>query len=1521
MSIITKSRLNSNHKVIKEKIPLKSCGGNPLPVKGHTSISLSVDGQQFPKHHFWVTPIQFDKFAGIIGTDILSNIGAVINCSEKALHWTDNLQRTSKIPLSYVHHLDGEAKIANLTPCVNKKLSCKSVQLVPIADVSIPSNHASVVLAKFRSPLQLNQDYEIESSVLHKDGVIIGRAIVRPWETGCVPVPILNITDKPFLIKANYLLSLAFPASPRVGATAPVSPGDLGDNRQPDSGNSEGEKQISIPIIQIQREGPEESSETPKTTEAMGSEERGEKQRTSEQEKEEDEQSACNPGTSPEQTEGILSHLSTDSPGVSRDQDPQQQLQPAESEQTEEGETPVMERQRDSDQEEPITDYDQQEKISTAVNFSQVEQSVTTTSEQHLDPAEWTAQAWEIQRNHVQKLEEQLPDVTTLLPNPNIVPYRRSRKQNTPEAPLHQRIKRDVSYLATPGDGAELADNLKEIALQAQVPPEYKGEFLKLIYAYQDIFCEDGDPTPSCPLFEQEIKLDTNIPICQRQYPLPKASREALKERVTEFLEAGVVKPSISPYNSPIWPVEKPDGSYRVCVDFRKLNEHILPDPFPMPKIEEILEEFHQMRYFSSLDLYWGFYQVKVKPQDTHKLAFTTSEGRFEFLNLPMGLRLSPAVFQRLMNMVFTDHLNKTLMIYMDDIIVYSPDAKSHLEHLELAFRRLQKAGLHLKAKKCQIFKTEMKFLGFIISGEGTRLDPEKIEAVQKFPIPKDDLGQLQSFLGMVGYFKRHIKDYARIARPLYQMFKGEDTHTKKRKGKVRTVFKKNEWGPAQDAAVQQLKDAATSAPVLVYPDFTKPFILTTDASQYALGFVLSQERETGEHPVAYGSRLLKGAERNYGNHDREWLAIISGIRHFRSYLYGRYFKVRTDHQAIPLIHKGKAMSQRVCKWLLETEGYHFDVEYTPATKIRHADALSRVRWDLLEEKQERNEESSPIGRNINAVSQAEATISASEENDEDTSDRAIAPEGELPDYQPVIDIYEWGKQQKQDPELREKMRWVEQTNPPDYAIHNDTLYQLIRPEDGFVPVAPRVYQKRILAQFHGPPFVGHQGPERTYKSMRRYVYWRGMRKDVEEFIDRCDACQRHKRSYLRIPMQNQVIPPLPFHTVSMDVVGPLPVTEFGEEYLLVIQDMLTRWVELAPMRTTDTKTILSRFENYWIKRYGYPQRLLTDRASVFVGREMAEFCDFFGIEKIHTTAYRPEGNGANERSHQELTKYFSMYLEHQNKNKWRWLLPNAMYVLNTTDHSALGMSPYQALFAFVPPLGALGYPRKESEDQTKFEEYYGLHRDQLLEVRKRAAEMLQDAQNKVIQRYNQHSHQIPFKIGDYVLYKNHTPKTKFDPKYTGPWKIIGQISRTVFELAMGKYRFSAHAVYLKPYHGHVIEEPEEEAPAEVDEERLMPVVYEDEQDILDDGTQQQEDLTSDDEELGPRSRAERFRNIGSNIRRKLFKTLPQIRPSPVLSSAPIPFRIPNSEVSPGFDTPLRRGIRDRRQPDRLTYR
>jgi hypothetical protein len=257
-----------------------------------------------------------------------------------------------------------------------------------------------------------------------------------------------------------------------------------------------------------------------------------------------------------------------------------------------------------------------------------------------------------------------------------------------------------------------------------------------------------------------------------------------------------------------------------------------------------------------------------------------------------------------------------------------------------------------------------------------------------------------------------------------------------------------------------------------------------------------------------------------------------------------------------------------------------------------------------------------------------------------------------------------------------------------------------------------------------------------------------------------------------------------------------------GEEYILVIQDMTTRWVELAPMKNTDTASILDKFMVSWVCRYGPPQRLLTDRASTFVGTMSQEYCRFFGIEKIHTTAYRPQGNGMNERMHQELTKYFSMYLDGQSKAKWRWLLHDAAWAYNTAYHTALGTSPYEVLFGVPPPFGPLGIPQL-TEEIDDFPKFFGLRRKQLLERRKLTQQSIATAQEKMVQYQNRHTHAIRFKIGDYVLYQNHNKKTKWDPKFLGPWKITDIISPVVYELDLDGYRFTAHATYLKPYKGH----------------------------------------------------------------------------------------------------------------------
>jgi transposase InsO family protein len=813
--------------------------------------------------------------------------------------------------------------------------------------------------------------------------------------------------------------------------------------------------------------------------------------------------------------------------------------------------------------------------------------------------------------------------------------------------------------------------------------------------------------------------------------------------------------------------VKKKDGTWRLCVDFREINKKLQHDPFPLPKIDQMIDQFGGAQFLSTGDLFWGFYHVKIRDEDTHKLAFSTDTSRFEFVHMPMGLKIAPAVFQRLMNLTLDDYLRKFVLVYMDDLIIYSETKKEHFNHLTQVFDRMRDAGLRLKIEKCSFFQKELKFLGVIISKEGIRLDPDKVAVVRNFPKPDKDLGQLQSFLGMVGYFKRHIPGYAKIARPLFDLLRGEDTHKKKKGGTVHTPYKHHEWGPEQDAAFEKLKELATTAPVLQYPDFERPFILTTDASAYALGYVLSQEFDDGEHPIAYGSRSLKGSEVNYSNTDREMFAIVKGIEHFRPYLYGRPFLVRTDHQAIKFIHNGKSTSSRVLKWALEMADYEFEVIHTPATRIRHADALSRIRHP-------------------------DETVNIPEE-------QVFSLWGkEGIQWEPTVTIHSWANEQKNDPSLARYFQTALGRRDPRFRINNEILYQKIN--DTFVPVAPSNVRYELLKQFHNPPLQGHVGPERTYEKMRKQVFWPGMRRDVYNFIQRCFICQKYNRSYLRTPLQRQIIPPTAFHTVSMDIVGPVPPSPFGDRYILVIQDVLTRWVEFAAMKQADTTTIVNAFMATWITRYGVPQQVLTDRGSNFLSELAQAFYRAFGIKKVNTTAYRPQGNGANERSHGAMKAFFSKYLHSLSKSKWRFLLNDARYAYNTAFHGALGMSPYEALFALTPSLGILGIPYEEKKYPDSFEEYYNMHRRDLISRRKLIQESLDKSQENAITLRNRHSHKIPFEKGDWVLLKNHVPKTKWDEKYRGPWQIADVLSPVIFDIDIDGQRRAVHAAHLKPF-------------------------------------------------------------------------------------------------------------------------
>jgi len=427
---------------------------------------------------------------------------------------------------------------------------------------------------------------------------------------------------------------------------------------------------------------------------------------------------------------------------------------------------------------------------------------------------------------------------------------------------------------------------IKETVRKSECPEQHQKELEQLLMEHRDVLAKKGDPLGLCDYYVPSLPLDTDEPIYQPQYPVPHHMRGPMKEAIEEFLKEGIIEHSKSPYNAPTMMVKKKDYGHRMVIDLRLFNKHLITDPYPLPRISQILEDIGSSKYFSALDLLHGFYNLRINPKDVEKTGFSTYEGHYHFLRLPMGLKNSPATFQRLMNIVLAGALGVFAYIYIDDIVIFSKNIKDHLKHLKIILQKLRDANIKIKFSKSQICMTKIEYLGFIITTDGLMVNPPKVQAVENFPVPTC-VKAVQAFLGLVGYFRIFIYDFAGKAKPLYQLLK-----------KNNKFF----WGPEQQLSFEKLKQALMTAPVLAFPDFKKEFILTTDASQDAIGAILTQVQDGAEKLISCYSKTLVASERNYSNTDREIFAVVQGVKHHRSYLWGSTFVIRTDHSAIPYL-------------------------------------------------------------------------------------------------------------------------------------------------------------------------------------------------------------------------------------------------------------------------------------------------------------------------------------------------------------------------------------------------------------------------------------------------------------------------------------------------------------------------------------------------------------------------------------------------------------------------------------------
>lgn len=464
-----------------------------------------------------------------------------------------------------------------------------------------------------------------------------------------------------------------------------------------------------------------------------------------------------------------------------------------------------------------------------------------------------------------------------------------------------------------------------------EVDGEPKSRILRVLHKFPDVLSKQCGRTS---LTHHRINIAAgHSAIWQPPYRLPYACKDSVEKQLKEMLEEEVIEPSQSDWASPMVLVKKKDGSMKICVDYRKLNGMTHQDAYPMPRVDDILDDIGQAQYFTTLDLARGYWQVPVAEEDRQKMAFTTPFRLFQFNVMPFGLCGAPVTFQRLMDEVING-LGQFAKAYLDDIVIFNLSWEDHLRHVQVVLSRLKEAGLTVKVTKCQFAMSECTYLGYIIGGGSVKPEESKLEAINKYPIPKTKR-QVRSFLGLSGYYRRFIPnyDYATIAYPLTELT---------RKTKPECV----EWTEECSKAFGGLKQILMSEPVVACPDFSKPFILQTDASDVGVGAVLSQADNAGlDHPVAYFSRKLLAREQKYSTIEKECLAIKLGVQVFHVYFFGKPFEIQTDHRALQWLDSVKNSNSRLLRWSLTQQPYSFSIRLKKGVDNANADGLSRIEW------------------------------------------------------------------------------------------------------------------------------------------------------------------------------------------------------------------------------------------------------------------------------------------------------------------------------------------------------------------------------------------------------------------------------------------------------------------------------------------------------------------------------------------------------------------------------------------------
>jgi transposase InsO family protein len=901
----------------------------------------------------------------------------------------------------------------------------------------------------------------------------------------------------------------------------------------------------------------------------------------------------------------------------------------------------------------------------------------------------------------------------------------------------------------------------------------------KEFHQYRDLFEPSSfDELPHRRKYDHAIDLVADADIQSwktKVYPLTTEEQKKLDDFLEENLWTGRIQPSKSPTPSPFFFVKKKSGDLRPVQDYRRLNNITVKNRYPLPLIRELIDKIKRGRVFTKLDVRWGYNNIRIREGDESKAAFVTNRGCFEPLVMFFGLTNSPATFQSMMNEIFRDEINEGWFhVYMDDFLITAEDREENIERTRIIFDKCRTHKLYFKHEKCLFLRDEIDYLGLIIRHNEIRMDPAKTQAISDWPEPRN-IKELRSFLGFVNFYRQFVPRLATLTHHLTPL----------------TGKKEWTWTDNESVAFRRIQDEITTDRVLAIADNTLPYRVETDASDFAVSAVLSQEREGLRRPIAFISRSLTDTERNYATYDKEFLAIIFALTSWRKYLLDTISstEIFCDHRNLSFYRKPQDLSRRQARWVAILQEYDLRISYVKGKQNTRADALSR-RPDYRPEDPD----------NTGIVGIPDDLIFTNYPHlAEDVKNRVI--ETDFSSIEPTL--RDAIANETRDGQIDAEVGPTQMPDEMSAGWRRSEEGLLCNNHQVYIPRSDNL-RERVIQGHHDTVMAGHPGIERTLENIQRGFWWPRMRRDVTEYVQGCQPCQRSKfdRTARRAPLVPHDVPARPWHTISIDMIGPLPISH-GYDSIIVIVDRFSKRITLEP---TTTKLTSLGVANIFVRRvfanWGLPTKIISDRGSPFVSGFMKELYRILHIEKNPSTAYHPQTDGQTERMNQEIETYLRFFTNHE-QSDWSQLLPLAEFAYNDHRSASTGFSPFYLTTGRHP---WKGFDIQEFDTDNDAAANFATRLDA---IHKTARDNLSHTQEIMKNSYNRNKRTaLVYKPGDKVWLdaQNLTtlrPSKKLDEKRFGPFEVLEKVGFSSYHLKL-PVSWKVHPVFnevlLRPH-------------------------------------------------------------------------------------------------------------------------